>query len=166
MMTAEKRGELISLYGNAHELLIHALKEFPREMWQFKPEPEKWSIHEIIIHITDSEINSYSRCRCFIAEPGKTIMAYDQDQWAISLKYHQQSTGDALELFKFLRQASYNLISSLPEETWNNQIFHPENGIMKMDDWLQMYADHIPIHIRQMQRVYEAWKIAGPLMFR
>ena len=47
------------------------MKQFPKEMWDFKSELNPWSIHNIIVHITDSEANSYIRCRRFIAEPGQ-----------------------------------------------------------------------------------------------
>jgi hypothetical protein len=29
---------------------------------------------------------------------------------------------------------------------------------MSFDQWLQIYEEHIPVHIRQMQRNLEAWK--------
>ena len=157
-MSLQNRKQLLGLYAQASGLLHKALLEFPKAMWKYKPSPKQWSIHEIIIHITDSEINSYVRCRCFIAEPGKTIMAYDQDAWAINLNYHHQSTEEALGLFTLLRHSSLQLIRELPDNIWLNTISHPENGIMTMDDWLQTYADHIPLHIRQMQQVFESWK--------
>lgn len=149
----------MDLYGQGPELLIQALKEFPTTMWTYKPSANSWSIHEVIIHLADSEANSYVRCRCLIAEPGKTIMAYDQDAWAIKLDYHTTSTVEAIEIFKVLRKASYNRIKNIADEsTWNNTIHHPENGLMTMDNWLTEYASHVPIHIVQMKRVYEAWK--------
>ena len=84
----------------AYEKLIAALPHFPREMWQYRPAPDRWTIHEIIVHIADSEANSYVRCRRFIAEPGSTVMAYDEMAWAQRLNYHAQSPEAALELFK------------------------------------------------------------------
>jgi hypothetical protein len=84
-------------------------------------------------------------------------MAYDEDQWAISLQYHEQSAEDALELFKFLRQMSCNLIETLPASAWSNTIKHPEGGIMTLDDWLDIYVNHIADHIQQMQATYDAW---------
>ena len=58
-MTPEERLQKIESYGNAHALLVETLKEFPREMWKFRDEHGCWSIHEHIVHITDSEANSY-----------------------------------------------------------------------------------------------------------
>jgi hypothetical protein len=69
---------MIDSYGAAYEKLTAALPQFPREMWQYRAAPNGWTIHEIIVHIADSEANSYARCRRFIAEPGSTVMAYDE----------------------------------------------------------------------------------------
>ena len=99
-MTPEERDRKIESYGTAYDKLLSALEDFPREMWQFRPTPERWTIHEIIVHITDSEANSYIRCRRLIAEPGSVVLGYDENQWARELRYHEQSTQDALELFK------------------------------------------------------------------
>jgi hypothetical protein len=76
-MTTTERNDLINSYGRAYELLTEAIQKYPRDMWQWKPTPDKWSIHEIIIHITDSEANSYIRCRRFIAEPGSGVYGYE-----------------------------------------------------------------------------------------
>ena len=153
-----ERLQKIESYGAAYEKLTAALPQFPRAMWQYRATPDSWTIHEIIVHIADSEANSYARCRRFIAEPGSTVMAYDEMVWARKLNYHAQSLELALELFKQLRAASYQLIKTLPEEMWANTIVHPENGVMTMDDWLDVYDRHIPDHIAQMQEVYAVWQ--------
>jgi hypothetical protein len=157
-MTLQERTKLIESYGHAYPLLQSAIKQFPREMWQFKPSPDRWSIHEIIIHLADSEANSFARCRCFVAEPGKTIMAYDQDLWASRCDYHRQSTEDALELFRLLRKMSYDLIRRLPEAAWNSTVNHPEVGAMSFEQWLVIYEEHVRKHIGQMQRDYDGWQ--------
>lgn len=156
-MSNDIRRQKIESYGNAYNLLVEGLKQFPREMWHFRPAPDGWTLHEIVIHITDSEANSYIRCRRFIAEPGQTVMAYDEKGWATGLDYHRQSTEDALELFRWLRHNTYQLIRSLPEDVWANTVYHPENGTMTLDDWLGVYERHIPDHLAQMRENYEAW---------
>jgi len=158
-MIIQERNTLIESYGNAYNLLIEALKQFPKEMWQWKPTPEKWSIHEVIIHITDSEANSFVRCRRFIAETGSGVYGYDENKWAENLDYHSQNINDSLELFKLLRKASYDLIKMVNEEVWQTAtVQHSENGVMTFEQWLKVYEEHIPVHIHQMQRNFEAWK--------
>ena len=156
-MTNRERARKIESYGNAYSILTNALKQFPEEMWQFRDSHGCWSIHEHIVHITDSEANSYIRCRRFVAEPGKTLAGYDENRWAESLKYHDQDTEDALELFRVLRQSSYALIKTLPEQAWSNTAIHSEDGDMSLDDWLDVYETHIPEHIQYMRENYDSW---------
>jgi hypothetical protein len=58
-----ERLQKIESYGAAYDKLIAALPQFPRAMWQYRATPDGWTIHEIIVHIADSEANSYARCR-------------------------------------------------------------------------------------------------------
>lgn len=156
-MNPNERQEKIAQYGEAYNVLVEALAQFPREMWQYRPAPEDWTIHEIVIHITDSEANSYVRARRLLAEPGKAVMAYDEMLWGTMLHYHSLNPATALELFSWLRQSTYELILNLPEEKWSSTGSHPEHGDYSLETWLDIYTRHVPDHIEQMQRVYDAW---------
>ena len=155
---AMNRSEKITFYGQAAELLSKAVKNYPQEMWQYRSAVDDWTIHEILVHITDSEANSYVRCRRFVAEPGKSLMAYDENQWARVLHYHNLEVETAVSLFKWLRQSSYELIQTLPDGVWQNEAHHSERGQMSFDDWLDTYCRHVPDHIAQMERIYQAWQ--------
>lgn len=157
-MTSEERQRKIESYGSTYQTLVEGLKRFPPELWQFRPAPDRWKIHEIVIHIVDSEANSYIRCRHLIAKPGSTVLGYDEVKWARDLDYHSQSTDDALELFKWLRDESYTLIRDLPDSVWSNTVHHTEDGSIPMDTWLNTYEQHILDHLQQMQANFDDWK--------
>ena len=40
--------------------------------------PHEWSIHELIAHMADSECMGAIRVRKLIAEPGSTLMMYEE----------------------------------------------------------------------------------------
>jgi hypothetical protein len=73
-MTRDERREKLESFGRAPALLSAALKQFPKKMWLFKTSPEKWSIHEVILHLADSEATAYICCRRLIAEPGLPVL--------------------------------------------------------------------------------------------
>jgi hypothetical protein len=157
-MTPRERKTKIRSYGKAYTELRQALKKFPKRMWKFKSAPDRWSIHEMIIHLADSEANSFIRCRRFIAEPGSQVLGYNQDRWSAILDYHKQNTEVALELFKYLRKSSYELIKSLPDSVWANTVEHSESGTMTFEKWLDVYERHTRGHIGQMKKNYKEWK--------
>jgi hypothetical protein len=156
-MTPEERKPMIESYGKAYDLLINALQEFPQEMWQFRPATDRWTIHEILVHIADSEVNSYVRSRRLITDPGGTIQGYDENRWATDLHYQEQDTETALELFRILRLSTYLLIQKVPDPVWAHTGIHSEDGQITLEDWLRTYERHVPDHIEQMRMNFQAW---------
>ena len=158
-MNATQRNEKIELYGKGYELLIEALKDIPREMWTFKPEPKEWSVHEVLVHLADSESNAALRARKLIVEPGGTLMGYDQDKWALELDYHDQSYEDALDILRLVRKTTYELLKKQPEEVFEHSVKHPEyHEPYTFEQWLNIYSAHIPGHIEQTENNYKIWR--------
>ena len=151
--------ELIIEYLKGYELIVNTIDPLPREVFDFKPAPDKWSIREIIIHLVDSEVNSYIRFRTAIAENGKQVSVYDQNKWADTLLYEIQSIDDNLELFKFLRKNTYKLFINLPDKNWENNFLHPERGNLTLLEYLEEMTEHVSQHLNQIIRNYEQWEV-------
>lgn len=161
-MTRVDRKQKLESFGRAPSLLSATLRYFPKKMWAYKPAPDRWSIHEIVLHLADSEANAYIRCRRLIAEPGKPVLSYDADAWAGSLGYFYQSSKEALEVIHRLRKMTYQLLLRLPESVWSNTVEHPESGEISLEQWLEMQERHIPHHLEQMHKNYEEWVKTHP----
>lgn len=158
-MNIDERNQKIELYGQGFEMLVHILQDIPREMWKFKPAPNEWSVHEVIIHLADSESNAALRARKLIVEPGGTLMGYDQEQWAATLDYHEQDLEDALDVLRLARKATYALLKKQPDEVFDHIVIHPEyNEPYTFENWLNIYSAHIPGHIEQIMNNYKIWR--------
>jgi hypothetical protein len=158
-MDNKERNERIELYGRGFDLLKADLANVPPEAWRFKPEPKEWSVHEIILHLADSETNAALRARMLIVQPGGTLMAYDQDQWAVTLDYHGQNFEDALETVRLVRKSTYELLKKQPDEIFAHSVKHPEfEDPYTFERWLKIYSGHIPGHIEQIRNNVEVWK--------
>ena len=151
--------EKIEEYGCGFDLLTAALAEVPEDAWEFRPEPTEWSVHEIIVHMADSESMAALRARKLIVEPGSTLMAYEEPKWADALNYREQSYEDALQVIKFARQTTYHLLKTLPDEVFTHSVVHPEfDEPYTFESWLNIYARHIPDHIEQLKNNVRVWK--------
>ena len=158
-MDQQERSEKIELYGRGYDMLMETLKDIPREMWTFKPEPKDWSVHEVLVHLADSESNAALRARKLIVEPGGTLMGYDQDKWAVELDYHDQSHEDALETVRLVRKTTYTLLKKQPEDVFEHSVKHPEyEEPYTFEQWLNIYSAHIPGHIEQIRNNYRIWR--------
>jgi hypothetical protein len=150
----------IEEYGRGFELLQAALANIPREAWDERPVPDEWSIHEIIVHMADSESMSALRARKLIVEPGSTLMGYEEARWADALAYREQDAEAALEIIRLARRSTYALLRRQPDDVFTHSVIHPEypDAPYTFAQWLDIYARHIPDHIEQIQRAYQAWK--------
>ena len=158
-MNSNERNEKIELYGRGYDLLKAAMAEVPQEALKFKPAPREWSVHEIIIHIADSESNAALRARKLISEPGSTLMGYNQDVWADVLKYHEHNLEDALEVTRLARKTTYELLKRQPDEVFSHFVVHPEyEEPYTFKKWLDLYSAHIPGHVEQIKNNVKLWR--------
>ncbi len=158
-MDTKERNEKIELYGHGYDQLKATLAEVSKEVMKFKPSATDWSVHEIIIHIADSESNAALRARKLISEPGGTLMGYDQDVWANVLKYHENDLEDALEITKLARKTTYELLKRQVDEVFNHSVVHPEYKVpYTFEKWINLYSAHIPRHIEQIRNNVKLWK--------
>ena len=154
-----ERNEKVELYGRGYDMLMSTLKDIPREMWKFKPEPKEWSVHEVLVHLADSESNAALRARMLIVQPDGVVMGYDQDKWTVELNYHEQSYEDALEIVRLARKTTHKILKEQPDEVFTHTAKHPEyDEPYTFEKWLNIYSSHIPGHIEQIKKNYKIWR--------
>jgi hypothetical protein len=144
-------------YAQGPDRLETRLKSVSEGLLTFRPAPGKWSIHEIVVHLADSEAQSYLRFRTAIAEPGNLVIDCHESAWAERLNYPAQDMADALGLIRLIRRMNSALFPLLPSAAWGNPVIHTVRGRITLGELLDTYLDHIPRHIGQMDRNDAAW---------
>jgi len=157
---AMDREQRLQEYKDGYLRLQAALASLPPEMWHDKPAEDEWSVHEMIIHLADSEVHSYIRCRTILAEPGTTLMHFDEHQWSVVLQYATQDVNEALTLIAIIRRVTGALLDNIPAALWSHRGIHSKRGPMTLDDWLETYTEHIAAHIAQLETRYTLWRAA------
>ena len=157
-MTPAERRALIDRYANGSALLEAAFARVPVEARQWRPAPGKWSAHEIIVHCADSEANAYLRIRYLVSEREPLIVGYDQDLWATDQDYHAHPLEPAFACIRAVHDNTVPLLNRLTEAQWNKVGRHSEHtrpyGALT---WLGIYAEHLEVHTRQLERNIKAW---------
>lgn len=149
----------IATYEQGAQIIRNALKQYPVAMRTYKPSENAWSIHEVIIHLADSEVSSYMRLRKIIAENGSSLADHDADTWAREIPYHEQSVEDALQLIETIRAMNARLMRTTDEHIWaTHAVVHPTRGSITLEDWLQLYINHVKAHLNQMERIYQQYQ--------
>ena len=155
-MKPEDRNELIAKYQAGYEEVSAALKNFPSEHLRAHPIEGKWSACEIVHHLADSETNSAIRIRKLLVEQRPVIQGYDQDEFAVQLKYNERDMEPALDAFRAARETTAQLLALMSEEDWHREGEHTESGRYTTEDWLRIYSEHAHNHAAQIRRLRSA----------
>jgi DinB superfamily len=161
--------ELLNAYSSAPDRLADVIRGLTEEELRERARgPEKWSIQEIVLHVTDSEIQGAFRIRKAWAEPGAKFPSYNQDLWTRELD-HQGAAANAralsMDLFVALRRATVPLFLRAREADWERcRGEHPEFGLLTLRNLLELYADHSERHIEQILKIRQI--LGKPLEFR
>lgn len=155
-MTQAERERLIAQYADGPAEVMKALKGFPEELMTHHPFPGKWSAREILHHLADSESQSAWRLRKLLTEEFPVIQGYDQDRFALLLRYNLRDHAPALEAFRAARETTLQLLESMTDEDWSSRGWHTESGLYTAGRWLEIYAVHAHNHAQQIQRLKDA----------
>ena len=161
-MNANERAAAIERYRDGPAALREAWEASPEACRQWRPAPEAWSAHEIIVHCADSEANAYTRIRMLMAEPNATIVGYDQDVWVDRFNYHARSIGSAFAVIESVHLHTSDMLPILTDEDWGRAGTHSERGTYTAEDWLNDYSEHLFAHVSQIQANVAAWAAQSP----
>lgn len=136
--------------------IAETVKSLSDEQTRYKPSPDKWSIRQIVAHLVDSEMVLNSRVRWAASEPGKAIVAYDQDKWAATSRYPQIPVGQSLETFTVARKWMVQFLRQLTPAEREGYIQHEERGKETLAHLLKMIAGHDLNHLKQIAELAQA----------
>jgi DinB superfamily len=154
----EYQKELLALLGGQDPMTVltatpQALREqaggLPDELLERRPEPDEWSVVELLGHLWDAEIAYAFRARLILAQDGPPLIGYDQDAWA---KLARPRFADLLAAYTALRGANLVLATQTPEPLWSRSGIHSERGPTSFRLLTETMAGHDRAHLEQLRR--------------
>jgi hypothetical protein len=83
--------------------------------------PGKWSVKEVLGHITDTErIFSY-RALCLARGEKQPLPGFDQDEYMAVLPFDSCSWASLIEEFRATREATIAMYAGFPAEAWSRR---------------------------------------------
>ena len=134
---------------NSTEMIRSLLAGITQEEAQTKPNPESWSILELLCHLYDEDREDFHEHLGFILHPdGKNWHQIDPQTWVTTRKYNEQDFNEIQEKFFAERSKSLDFIQGLSEENWD--IIHTsEFGTMSAGEMLASWIAHDNLAVRQ-----------------
>ncbi len=134
------------------------LRELPEGLYQWRPEPGKWCLLEIISHLCDEEREDFrARLSSVLSDPSQKLSPIDPEGWVSSRSYMENDFPEKVEEFLAERQESLHWLKSLEKPAWDNTYQHPQLGEMSARLFLVNWLAHDYLHIRQILRLKMAF---------
>lgn len=135
------------------EALSRTLQELTHEQAKQAEADGKWSVRDVLQHLSDSELVWGYRMRMVLSHDRPALVGYDQDLWAHRLHYDEADPEQALETFGVLRRANLTLLVRASPEDFQRVGVHAERGGQTLEQMVRLCAGHDLLHLRQVERI-------------
>jgi hypothetical protein len=113
-----------------------------------RPGPGKWSILELVVHLTDSDCISIDRMKRMLTEDNPSLLYADETAYVDRLHTHDQSLEDALTLFEVGRRQFARVLRNLPDEAFERAGTHNRRGRVTVGAMVKDYIEHVDYHLK------------------
>src|SRR5215471_579730 len=140
--------QVIEEYVACGPRLREAVAGLSREELTARPGPGKWSILELVLHLTDSDSISIDRMKRMLTEDNPSLLYADETAYVDRLFAHEQSLEDALALFEVGRRQFARVLRKLPDEAFQRHGTHNRRGAMTVGELVEDYIEHVNHHLK------------------
>ena len=119
-----------------------------------------WTVRQVVHHVADSHINSYTRFRNALTETDPLIKTYEEDLWAELADAKSEPIEVSLKLLEALHHRWIVLLRSLDEASFQRTGRHPELGPISVDVMTSLYAWHGRHHVAHIDNLaqHSGWR--------
>jgi uncharacterized damage-inducible protein DinB len=139
--------DLIESYAAGGDTLKNAVQGLSSEDLLARPGPGDWSIHELVIHLADSDAIAIDRMKRVLTEDRPTLLYADETAYIERLFPDEQSIEDALTLFDVGRRQWSRVLQKLPDAAFSRQGTHNRRGTVTLGGMVEDYQKHLEHHL-------------------
>jgi hypothetical protein len=146
-------GEVVALLESDFERLFRALQGLTPEQTRHRYAPGKWSVLEMIGHVSDTE-RVFAYRAAHVARGDRTpLPSFDQDVWNANAGFSERDWRSVLLEWRSVRSASLSLFSNFSAEAWQRRTpisGHPTSPRA----CVYIIAGHALYHERRLEEDY------------
>ena len=112
----EPEGDIFASLQQQNNETINLLKNLSETQGIYKYAPNKWSIKEVIGHLSDTERVLSFALLCIARGEAMSLHIYDKDAYIKNADFNRESVKELLEDFAVVRQSTLQFIKTLTSE--------------------------------------------------
>lgn len=125
----------------------------PKAMLKKSYAPRKWSMRQILVHLSDTQSVYLERLRRLAADDRAVLQGFDQDLWAERLRYDVRDLKLAKQQFQVASAGIVELLRHLDNDVDSNTGTHSEAGPKTFAQIYQTIAGHTAHHMEQVRAI-------------
>lgn len=154
-LSQEEREALTAEIGSLPTRLRESVEGLAPDRLETPYRPGGWTVCQVVHHLADSHMNSYTRFKLTVTEDEPTIKAYDEAAWAELVDGRDEDVGVSLELLSALHRRWTVFLRSLARDDFERSFLHPEQGRVTLEWNLQFYEWHGRHHLAHIEKLKE-----------
>lgn len=139
--------ELPTTYSAGPALLRESVRGLTAEQVRTPSPPGRWSVLEVVCHISDFELVYADRMKRVVAEERPTLFGGDPDLFAAKLAYGQRDLEEELAVIDSVRKQVTRFLRTLDATAFDRVGVHSDDGPLSLATLLKRIAGHIPHHV-------------------
>ena len=142
----------IEAYARGGQQLIEAYQGLTCEQLFAIPVAGTWSLHQIAIHMMESDLIGTDRMKRIAAMDRPLLIGYDESAFAKLPGVELVETMVACRLFDQNRQLTATILRALPDESFDRWGVHNEIGQVTLREMVEKYIHHLEGHLEHVFR--------------
>ncbi len=122
-------GELIETLERQAAETLALLRTLPEERGAHRYEPGKWSVKQLVGHISDGERLFAYRALSIARGDRAPLPGMEQEEWMAGVDFDARTLADLAEEFEAVRAATVHLLRHLSPEAWARRGTASDNEI-------------------------------------
>ena len=138
-------GPILETLRTQREEVAHVLLAIPESHAGFRYAENKWTIREVIGHLSDAE-RVYTYRALAISRGDANLPKYDPDAYVAASGYDARTVGSLLAEFFAVRESALQLFENLPFDAWSRRATLGTNPLsVRALAWIA--AGHVRQHL-------------------
>ena len=135
---------------NSTEMIRALLAGVRQEEAQIKPNPESWSILEVVCHLYDEEREDFREHLDFILHrQNEEWHQIDPQAWVTERNYNEQNFVEMQQKFFAERKQSLDWLMEMSNSNWDT-LYTSQYGSTSAGEMFACWVAHDNLHVRQL----------------
>lgn len=144
---------LVERFATGYDVVEVVVAGLSEAILRYRPAPEQWSVHCVIVHLADSELQFHVRLRSILADEHCLLPGHDEHAWSVEADYDAADRVAAWGLIRLLRTVNADFLRRLPAARWCRAGTHTQRGRITVTRLVEEAVEHVDQHLAQIRRL-------------